>query len=484
MRHKPSLRRLYLTANLDLEAASGVPGARWEPFQIAHLDDEGTFRIENKSRQIAWSWLIAAESMADAILTGRSSLYVSINRNEAQEKIRYARQVYESLNVERPRIVGESQTHIELENGARLLSLPSRPPRGKARHNVYLDEFAHLQQPRAVYTAALPIISKGGRLRIGSTPFGPQGMFWEIYTEQVQPYPGYRRAFTPWWMVQSMCIDIPRARQVAPGMSQNERVAMFGTERLKIIHGNMLSDDFAQEYEGNFADSGNAWITFAEWSNVQSADLLSEQQSVQGNAINAALDLIDRLRQLSLDTHIENAMTVGMDVGRTHDASEIFVCGMGTTSVIPVRANITMRKSPFDAQLAVVRKLLDALPVVRMLIDKSGLGMQLAEQLETYYPGKVVGVDFNNANKAMWAVDARMLVQKRQIVVPVDRALAYQVASVKRIQSGSSVIFDADRTNEHHADKFWAWALAVHAASQIMGGGNTVRIIGKRRVTG
>ena len=178
MRHKPSLRRLYLTANLDLEAASGVPGARWEPFQIAHLDDEGTFRIENKSRQIAWSWLIAAEALADAILTGRSSLFVSINMAEAQEKIRYARQVYESLNVERPRIVGESQTHIELENGARLLSLPSRPPRGKARYNVYLDEFAHLQQPRAVYTAALPIISMGGRLRIGSTPFGPHGMFW------------------------------------------------------------------------------------------------------------------------------------------------------------------------------------------------------------------------------------------------------------------------------------------------------------------
>lgn len=480
MRHKPSLRRLYLTANLDLEAASGVPGAKWEPFQIAHLDDDGTFRIENKSRQIAWSWLIAAEAMADAILTARSSLFVSINRNEAQEKIRYARQVYDSLIVERPAIVGESQTHIELDNGARLLSLPSRPPRGKARHNVYLDEFAHLQWPRAVYTAALPIISKGGRLRIGSTPFGPQGMFWEIYTEQIQPYPGYARAFTPWWMVQSMCRDVRRARRRAPYMAQDERVATFGTERLQILHRNMLSDDFAQEYEGSFADSGNSWITYAEWASVQSGELQFEQETVQGSHIDAVLDAVDRVGQLARDARIERQLTVGMDVGRKHDASELFICGLSTTGAIPVRANFSLHKSPFDVQLAVVRKVLDTLPVVRMLIDRSGLGMQLAEQLEAYYPSKVVGVDFNNADKAAWAVEARMLVQKKRVIVPVDRALAYQVASVKRIQSGNSVVFDAERTNEHHADKFWAWALATYAASQIVGGTDTVRVVGRR----
>lgn len=477
---RPSERRLYLTANLDLEAASGVPGARWEPFQIAHLDDESTFRIENKSRQIAWSWLIAAESMADAILSGQSSLYVSINRNEAQEKIRYAQDVYTNLNVTRPAIVGESQTHIELDNGARLLSLPSRPPRGKARHNVYLDEFAHLQWPRAVYTAALPIISKGGRLRIGSTPFGPQGMFWEIYTEQIQPYPGYHRAFTPWWMVQSMCRDVRSARRQAPRMSQDERVARFGTQRLQTLYANMLSDDFAQEYEGSFADSGNSWITYAEWANVQSPDLLSEAESVQGSHIDPVFDTVERLRQLSLDARIERTFTVGMDVGRKHDASEIFICGLGTTGVIPVRGNITMHKSPFDAQIAVVRAVLDRLPVVSMLVDKSGLGMQLAEQLEALYPGKVTGVDFTNTDKATWAVEARMLTQKSKVVVPVDRALAYQVASVKRIQSGNSIVFDAERTNEHHADKFWAWALATYAASQLMGGTDTVRVVGRR----
>lgn len=475
------MRRLYLTANLDLEAASGVPGARWEPFQIAHLDDEGTFRIENKSRQIAWSWLIAAESMADAILSGRSSLYVSINRNEAQEKIRYARQVYESLIVERPAIVGESQTHIELENGARLLSLPSRPPRGKARHNVYLDEFAHLQWPRAVYTAALPIVSKGGRLRIGSTPFGPQGMFWEIFTQSMQPYPGYARAFTPWWMVQSMSTDVRAARRHAPRMPQDERVATYGTERLRMLYANMLPEDFSQEYEGDFADSGNSWITYAEWASVQDAGLRYTSAEAVGTRIDSALELVGTLVDWVREERIERTLTVGMDIGRRHDASELYICGLSTTGTIPLRAGITMHRTPFDAQLLVVRRVLDALPVVRMLVDNSGLGMQLAEQLEAFYPGKVEGVTFSNADKIAWAVDARMLVQKQKVAVPVDRALAYQVASVKRIRSGNSVIFDAERTNEHHADKFWAWALGTYAASQLIGGTNTVRVVGRRR---
>lgn len=481
MRRKPSERRLYLVANLDLEAASGVPGARWEPFQVAHLDDEGTFRIENKSRQIAWSFLIAAEALADAILTGRSSLFVSINMAEAQEKIRYARSVYDSLLVQAPAITGESKTHISLENGARLVSLPSRPPRGKARHNVYLDEYAHLQQPRDVYTAALPIISKGGRLRIGSTPFGPQGMFWEIFTQQMQPYPGYSRAFTPWWMVHSMSTDVRRAMREAPGMAQDERVNTFGTDRLRMLYANMLADDFAQEYEGNFADSGDSWITYAEWASVQDASLRYDAAEGAGTNVDAALGLVDRLHESVRSERIERALTVGMDVGRKHDASEIYICGLSTTGTIPVRASITLRKTPFDVQLAVVRRVLDALPVVRMLIDQSGLGMQLAEQLEALYPGKVEGVTFGNADKITWAVEARMLVQKAKVVVPVDRALAYQVASVKRIQAGNSVIFDAARTDEHHADKFWAWALATYAASQLLGGVNVVRAIGGRQ---
>ena len=86
-------RTAFLLENLDLPEAAQFEAARWEHFQIAHLEDNSTFRIENKARQIAFSWLVAAEAVTDGILDGRSAIFQSINLQEAQEKIRYAQNV-------------------------------------------------------------------------------------------------------------------------------------------------------------------------------------------------------------------------------------------------------------------------------------------------------------------------------------------------------------------------------------------------------
>ena len=64
-------RCAFLVDNLDLPEAAQFDGARWEYFQLSHLQDDSTFRTEVKSRQIAWSFLSAAEAVADGILEGR-----------------------------------------------------------------------------------------------------------------------------------------------------------------------------------------------------------------------------------------------------------------------------------------------------------------------------------------------------------------------------------------------------------------------------
>ena len=92
-------RAKFLIENLNLPQAAGVEDARWEYFQLQHLNDNSIFRIENKSRQIAWSFTVAAEAMATAILDGQSSLFTSVNLDEAAEKIRYARAVYDNLQI-------------------------------------------------------------------------------------------------------------------------------------------------------------------------------------------------------------------------------------------------------------------------------------------------------------------------------------------------------------------------------------------------
>jgi hypothetical protein len=218
--HLKTLRAKFLVQNLDLERATGFEGARWEHFQIAHLNDDSTFRIEDKSRQIAWSWLVAVEAIANAILHRTGTIFVSINLEEAKEKIRYARLALDCIRLSAlPKLTTDNQLELEFSTGARLISLPSKPPRGKAAMNVRLDEFAHVQHDRRIYTAALPVISKGGNMRIGSSPMGATGVFWEVFTEKLQPFPGYTRKKTPWWEVQAFCLNVREAIRLASSSS-------------------------------------------------------------------------------------------------------------------------------------------------------------------------------------------------------------------------------------------------------------------------
>lgn len=459
-------RAQFLVDNLDLPLAAQFEGALWEHFQLAQLQDGSIFRVENKARQIAWSFLAAAEATATGILSGESSFFVSINQKEASEKIRYARNVMDALPAHmRPKLLTDNKLELEFENGARLVSLPATPPRGLAQFHGYLDEFAHTRRDREIYRAAVPIISKGNRrLRIGSSPMGASGQFWEIDSESLQKYPGYTHKKTPWWEVQAFCVNVRLGRKLAPGLSTSARVEMFGNDRIRAIYANMLEEDFQQEYECAYIDESTSWITWDEIRAVQDAALVCAS-SVGSRRIDEALAAVDALRDMMDEGQVESVFAGGVDIGRTRNATEIFLVGVGTTTSYPLRLMITLDNCEFDAQETVINRVLDRLPVIAMLIDRNGIGRNLAENAERNYPGKAQGVDFTNATKALWAGDAKMLIQQQRTPLPAERDLAYQIHSIRRLITPSkNLIFDTDRNEKHHADKFWAWVLALYAA--------------------
>lgn len=459
-------RAQLLTEYLDLPAATGVEDAKWERFQVAHLNDDSTFRIENKSRQIAWSWIIAAEAVAEAILDDQSSIFVSITLDEAKEKIRYARQVFENLEgIQKPRIKTDNQLEIEFENGARLISHSSRPPRGKARMNVYLDEFAHVKHDRQIYTAALPVISKGGRLRIGSSPMGASGVFWEIDSQSLRAYPGYTRRRTPWWEVEAFCLNVNGAKNLAPPMLTGERVEMFGNDRIQAIYANMPLEDFQQEYEAEYVDETTAWITWDEIKANQDSELLCALGQMRGSDMSRINAAIAQLKAWLAEKKVELVFSGGMDIGRTRNTTELYLVGESTTKTYPLRLALTMDATEFDDQFSVVMNVMSQLPVKKLLIDQTGIGRNLAENATKKFHQKVEGVDFTNATKALWAGNTKMVMQQRKAPIPIDRELAYQIHSIKKLITPSkNVVFDTERNEKHHADKFWALALAHSAA--------------------
>lgn len=405
----------------------------------------------------------AAEAVANGSINKRiPHIFVSINQEEAAEKIRYAKAVIEALDADaRPKLVIDNTYELEFENGSRLISHPCRPPRGKAKAVIYLDEFAHYPKDREIYQAAVPVVSKGGILRIGSSPLGARGLFWEIFTEAFKKFPGYVRNLIPWWTVRALCKDAKMAVRLAPMMDTEERVRTFGTERLITIFENMLLEDFQQEYECAWLDETVSWI---DWDLIKRNQVLASEErhwyrKVSG--VEAALDAINEVSRQIIDGRIEQALVGGMDVGRRKDTTEIILCGVNEyMNSLPYRLHITLPRIEFDDQYAVVQKVLTQLPVMRFLIDQNGLGMNIAEKASSY--ANAEGVDFTNQSKELFAIEIKQRFQRAQVPIPLERDLMYQIHSIrKKVTNANNSVYDTENNEKHHADMFWALALAV-----------------------
>jgi phage FluMu gp28-like protein len=452
---------------VNLQDAAQVEDAVWEDFQISHLNNSGRFDITLKSRQVAWSFTAALDAMVDAIINpGTPHLFVSINLDEAAEKKRYAKAIWEATRPDvRPEIKADSVYHLEFENGSRLISHPCRPVRGKARARIYLDEMAHYPHglDRLIYQAALPATVRGdGYVRIGSSPMGARGLFWEIYEQSLRAWPGFVRHLVPWWTVHSLCKDVAMAAQIAQEMTTEERVRAFGTNALLEIFENMFLEDFQQEYECAWLDETVSWISWEVIQRNQKPDLLWWH----ARSVDEALAMLPEIHDAIRAGQIEAALAGGIDVGRKRDLTEFVALGKSTTGQLPLRISVSLDRVPYDDQQRCFVELINRLTFTKVLVDQNGIGAQLAENLHRLTGGKAEGVDFTNPSKEVWAVEARVQAERGNTPLPLDRDLTYQIHSIKRSVSPSKKnTFDNDRNEKHHADKFWAWALAVSAVN-------------------
>ena len=81
--------------------------------------------------------------------------------------------------------------------------------------------------------------------------------------------------------------------------------------------------------------------------------------------------------------------------------------------------------------------------------------------------------------KQSLAVDLKIAFENERVAIPRDRELTGQIHSIKKTPTEAGYArFDTERSERHHADKFWGLALAVHAA-----GLGRERRRRKRRVT-
>ena len=440
-----------------------------EAYQREFLTNRSRFRWVNKSRQVGFSFLFALEALARCHLRSKhTAVFVSYNMDDAKEKVLTARQLHEELPLAyQKRLVVDSKTELAFEsNGAtkrlsRILSHPSKAPRGK-KGDVYLDELAHYVNDREVYRGSTALILRSnGQLTGCSTPLGRRGIFWEIANEELRKYPHHTRQHVPWWLCRFFTTDVKAASQLALDLPTEERVERFGRPTLIEQFDSLPIEDFQQEFEGKFVDETYSFFPY---------ELILP-------CTNDELVLYDEPTSVRAP---EGRIVAGFDVGRTRDRSELAVF-----EEIEGRFTARMLRSfegtPFAEQEAELRRLLGTLPVARLSIDRSGIGMNLAENLSRDFP-QVVGENFTNEAKERWATDFKILLQRRDVTMPRDRELVGQVHAIKRrVLPSGKVSFDAERNARGHADKFWAVALACQKERSASGprtGEIGVRVLG------
>ena len=439
-------------------------------WQDAYIKSMARFIAIVKSRRVGWSFICSLKGLIKAMdpeRIGYTKQFVSYNEEDALEKISYAKQFYESIpdcDAKKKLITdNKSMLCFQDKNGitqSRLISIPCRPPRGKGG-DISLDEFAiyNPKMQKLVYDAALPVISRGGTIEMGSSPLGKIGQFYDILTDK-DTY-DYERYNIPWWFCRDLCVDVPMAVKVAPGLSTEERVETFGTKILKMIFQNSDIDTFQQEFECMFIDSSESYISldliYENTPGKRESDIdlsLCEKMSDEeyweynrGIDFQAYKDLDTAILNYRPEYHGKTLM------GRTADGKKRDF------------ARIELKNETYKKQKEMIIKAYKELPVFRGKIDRTGIGDNIYEDVHAVVGDRVEGVQFTQESKEILAIDVKRGLEQKEFLLSNDKEFHMQIHSIKRIDRGGGKHFsyDASRDDKGHADSFWAWALANSA---------------------
>jgi phage FluMu gp28-like protein len=393
-------------------------------YQKRWVEDQSRFKAGLWARQTGKSFATALEAVLSAAKDRQ--LWVLLSRGERQsrelmEKVRMHAQALKLAAQSLEGIwSGESSfkaLETRLPGGGRIIGLPANPDTARGfSGNVVLDEFAFHVDSRKIWQALYPSITRGYKIRVISTPNGQSGMFYELWT-------GDNR-------FSKHKVTIYDA--VAQG-------APLDVEELKA--GILDPDAWAQEYECEFVDEAAALITYELLSSCE-ANCLWEEMPEEGR----------------------KALYLGMDIGRKRDLTAIWLAEL-VGEVLWTRRIVELEKTPFRDQRDVLFSLLPH--VRRACIDATGLGMQLAEEAqERFGTYRVEAVTFTPAVKEELAMGLLRRFQDRAIRIPPSPRIRQDLHSVRKyVTAAGNVRYDSERTEASgHADRFWALALAVHAA--------------------
>ncbi|MCH8029067.1 MAG: hypothetical protein IH874_03950 [Candidatus Dadabacteria bacterium] len=441
-----------IESRLQKAAAPGLPSAGlpsgdaiFLPYQRRWLGDSAPVKLWEKARRIGATYTQAYEDVMDCVL-GRvpAVWYTSSDETAAKEYMLYCWEWARLLNILNSNPVigdkGAAVHSIEFGNGARIGALSSNPKQFRSKGGkVILDEFAHHERAEELWEAARPCVTWGYPLRILSTHNGENSMFYRFLEAVTKAQLNWSRHRTDIHdAVGEGLLDKIRRRRTTAGERR---------EWLEELRADCVDEStWQQEYCCQPVDES---VVFISYELIRSVEMPSLYKSIEG-------------------LHKKD-LFLGMDVGRKKDLSVIWLIERQGERCC-TRAVRVMERMPFAEQRAILYEYLSHPSLRRACIDASGLGMQLAEEAKKLYGEyKVEAVNFTAPLKESLAYGLKKRFEQRTVFIPEDVKIREDLHSVKKIVTAAgNVRFDvaSGAKPDGNADRFWALALAVHAAAE------------------
>lgn len=426
------------------------PGAVLLEYQAKWINDTSRLKLARKGRQLGFSWATAyGANQRTAVEGARFDQWVS-SRDEIQARLFLEDcKLWAKVMDVAARDLGEvvldpTQKHtafvLSFANGRRIHSMSSNPDaQAGKRGSRVLDEFALHPDPRKLWTIAYPGITWGGSLEVISTLRGSKNYFNQLIVEILEG--GNPKGFSLHTVTLQDALDAGFLWKLQQNLPEgDQRQDMDEAQYFDFVKSGCADEEsFLQEYMCVPADDDAAFLEY---------DLIAAAEYPAGSDW----------------TPIEGGeLFAGVDIGRKHDLTVLWVVER-LGDVLYTRHIEALKNMSKGDQEKVIWPWIQRCS--RTCIDATGLGIGWTDDAQAKFGAYAVeGVTFSARVKEALAYPVRGHMEDRRLRIPYSPQIRADLRAVtKQVSAAGNIRFTAERTPDGHSDRFWALALAVHAA--------------------
>jgi phage FluMu gp28-like protein len=431
------------------------PAGLFLPYQEKWIVDRSRLKLMEKARQIGLSWSTAyaadertAEAGAkwDQWISSRDDLQARLVIEDCKMFAKVLQIAAEDLGF---KVIDEekkiSAYVLHFANGRRIHSMSSNPDaQAGKRGGRILDEFALHPDPRKLWSIAYPGITWGGNMEVISTHRGSANFFNQLVRE-IREHKNPKKISLHRVTLQDALDQgfLYKLQQSLP--ADHEVQEMDEAKYFDFIKGGCADEEsFLQEYMCVPADDASA---FLEYDLIAGCEYGSQEQW--------EFDSPEDCRGKQI--------FVGIDIGRKKDLTVLWLLEL-LGDVLYTRKVLELRNMSKPDQEKVLWPWLDYMR--RTCQDYTGLGIGWGDDAQKRYGQyRYENITFNTRVKEELAYPVRGHMEDKKLRIPYKPEIRADLRAVtKETTAAGNIRFTAERSENGHADRFWALALAIHAA--------------------